>query len=163
MAAIVKFSPMKIMDTLNLTIEQKQAILEIWNHEYPEKLKHRDTSDFEHYLNELTEQQHFLLADDTGAILGWSFSFIRDNDRWFAMILDESIHGLGYGTMLLNKLKEKEKKLNAWAIDHDRDKKQNGDSYISPLNFYLKNDFTICNGTRLESPKMSAVKIEWIR
>ena len=154
---------MEIIHTINLTIEQKEKILGLWNQEYPEKLKHHELSDFENYLNDLTDQEHFLLTDDSNRISGWSFIFVRDYEKWFAMILDKSIHRLGYGTLLLNKLKEKEVKLSGWVIDHARDKKQNGEYYISPLDFYLKNDFVISPHIRLELNKISAVKIEWTK
>ena len=69
--------------------------------------------------------------------------------------------GKGFGTQLLNLGKEKESVLNGWVIDHDKDKKRNGENYISPLNFYLKNGFEVFPDNRLELEKLSAVKIRW--
>lgn len=153
---------MKVIDTIKLTSAQKECILKLWNQEYPEKLQHDDLSGFENYLSKLQNKEHLLLAGNTGEISGWAFTFTRDNEKWFAIILDSSINRLGYGTLLLNKLKDKETKLSGWVIDHFRDKKKNGEYYQSPLNFYLKNGFVVCSGIRLESDKISAVKIEWM-
>ncbi len=77
------------------------------------------------------------------------------------MILDARIQGKGFGRQLLNMAKEKEAKLNAWVVDHDRNLKKNGEIYRSPLDFYLKNGFEKLAESRLESDKISAVKIHW--
>ena len=154
---------MKVIETTTLTEIQKEGILKLWNQEYPEKLKYDDVSGFESYLGNLKDQRHFLLLSEANEILGWSFSFVRDGERWFAMILDSSIQRLGYGTLLLNKVRQEEIKLNGWVIDHGQDKKQNGEFYKSPLNFYLKNGFILLPAIRLELDKMSAVKIEWTK
>ena len=90
-----------------------------------------------------------------------NFDFVRDNQKWFAIILDSKIQGKGIGTKILNLAKEKENELNGWVIDHDSDKRRNGKSYKSPLNFYLRNGFEKLSKTRLESDKISAVKIRW--
>ena len=37
----------------------------------------------------------------------------------------------------------------------------NNTTYVSPLDFYLKNGFTVCKEIRIESEKISAVKIVW--
>ncbi len=50
-----------------------------------------------------------------------------------------------------------------WAIDHNNDIKANGRIYLSPLNFYKKNNFIIHANTRLELEKISAAKIEWLK
>jgi hypothetical protein len=71
------------------------------------------------------------------------------------------VHGQGKGTLLLNKLKENEHKLCGWVVDHDNDRKQDGEPYKSPLKFYQKNGFAICSDVRLETEKRSAVKIIW--
>lgn len=47
------------------------------------------------------------------------------------------------------------------VIDHDKDIKANGKQYMSPLNFYLKQGFTIIEDERLELATLSAVKIVW--
>ena len=49
---------MKINKLNNLSINQKLEILNLWNHEYPENLKYQSLTDFENYLNNLTEPEH---------------------------------------------------------------------------------------------------------
>ena len=64
---------------------------------------------------------------------------------------------------MLDKLKENENTLNGWVIDHNSDKKLNGNFYQSPLEFYIKNGFETLSETRLELEIMSAVKIKWTK
>jgi hypothetical protein len=152
---------MYIAESQNLSTDQKEALLRLWNNEYPANLGYNSPEDFDAYLEQLTEQLHYLLFNADQAILGWAFTFIRSNERWFAIILDTSIHNQGYGTMLLEHLKTGEHLLNGWVVDHNNDVKRNGTAYASPLNFYLKNMFTMCPDVRLATEKLSAVKIMW--
>ncbi|MEO7977870.1 hypothetical protein [Flavobacterium sp.] len=62
---------------------------------------------------------------------------------------------------MLNELKKNKKSLNGWVIDHENDIKQNKEFYKSPLLFYVKNGFVICEEKRIENEKMSGVKINW--
>lgn len=117
--------------------------------------------DFENYLEILTNQSHIVMIDEKQCIKGWYFDFIRDEEKWFAILLDSKIQGQGFGTQLLKQAKEGASELNAWVIDHDNDLKQNGEFYKSPLPFYLKNGFEKHSGIRLELDKLSAIKIRW--
>ena len=152
---------MKIIKTNILTKIQKEQIIDLWNNEYPKKLIHKNLKSFEIYLQNLNQQSHILLIDNKNQVKGWYFDFIRENEKWFAMILEAEQQGKGYGTKLLNEAKQKENELNGWVIDHNKDKKKNGEIYKSPIKFYEKNDFKIINKTRLELETISAVKIEW--
>lgn len=153
---------MKISSTNHLTLQQKHQILHLWNNEYPEKLAYQNIADFENYLEKLNEVNHFILADEE-KIYGWAITFIREHETWFAIILSENLHGQGWGTKVLNKLKQNKNELNGWVIDHSNDKKLNGNFYKSPLEFYIKNDFKVLSDTRLELEIMSAVKIKWTK
>lgn len=153
---------MKITTTNHLNTEQKKQILQLWNNEYPEKLAYKDIDGFESYLEKLNEVNHFILENEE-EILGWAITFIRENETWFAIILSENIHGKGWGTKILNELKQNKNELNGWVIDHSNDRKLNGSFYKSPLEFYLKNDFEILSDIRLELEIMSAVKIKWTK
>ena len=144
-----------------LSISERLEIFELWNKEYPEKLSYKSTREFDKYLENLTEQSHILLIDDDRKITGWYFDFIRENGKWFAIILDSKIQGKGFGTKILNLAKEKEIELNGWVIDHNMDKKRNGEYYKSPLNFYLQSGFEKLSKSRLELDKISAVQIKW--
>jgi hypothetical protein len=154
---------MKVIETVYLTAEQKRVIYGLWNQEYPEMLTYKSIADFDSYINNLIETNHLLLVDDFGDIEGWTVTFTRENERWFVIILDRKVQGQGKGTLLLNRLKQKEHKLCGWVIDHDNDKKQDGEPYKSPLKFYEKNGFIIYSDTRVDNEKLSAVKIVWKR
>lgn len=101
------------------------------------------------------------MTNKENLILGWALKFERENEKWFAIILSEIIKGKGLGRKMLNELKKEEQVLNGWVIDHNNDKKKNGQLYVSPLKFYEKCDFEIIVNERLELDKISAVKIKW--
>jgi hypothetical protein len=153
---------MKITTTNHLNLEQKRQILQLWNNEYPEKLAYKNLEGFENYLEKLHNVNHFLLTDNE-EIHGWAITFMRDSEIWFAIILSGNIHGEGWGTKILNELKRNKTELNGWVIDHNNDKKINGEFYKSPLEFYLKNEFKVLSDIRLELEIMSAVKIKWTK
>jgi len=154
---------MQIIKLTQLNETQKEQIFDLWNTEYPEKLVYHSMADFESYLSRLTEQNHYVLSDTNDKIKGWAITFIRENEKWFAIIISGKLHGKGIGTEMLNELKKKESILNGWVIDHNSDKKYNGDRYRSPLEFYIKNGFEVISETRLELEVMSAVKIKWTK
>ena len=152
---------MEFIKRSSLSVSEKLEVFELWNNEYPEKLSYKEKGEFDTYLKALKEQSHILLVDINKKIKGWYFDFKRENEKWFAIILDSEIHGKGLGTKILELAKEKENELNGWVIDHNRDKKKNGELYNSPLNFYLKNGFEKSVIDRLELKNISAVKIKW--
>lgn len=152
---------MKILELNILKSRFKEAVYDLWNKEYPQNLAYFQLSDFDNYLAKLEDQSHLLLVDEQGLIKGWYFDFIRENEPWFAMILDSKIQGKGWGTQLLNLAKENADTLNGWVIDHDRDLKVDGSVYKSPLAFYKKNGFDLIASERLELENISAVKIKW--
>ncbi len=152
---------MKITKAENLSEAQKQSIIQLWNNEYPLQIQHSDIASFDEYLSSKENLQHYLLTDDSENIKGWLATFTRDDEKWFALLVDGSEQKKGYGTMLLNKVKEFENEINGWAIDRETDVKLNGETYLSPIKFYLKNDFEVLNEVRLETETMSAVKIKW--
>ncbi|HEY8562137.1 MAG TPA: GNAT family N-acetyltransferase [Pyrinomonadaceae bacterium] len=152
---------MKITRTVNLSSEQKQRIVELWNNEYPVRLRHSGTASLDEYLSKLGNPEHYLLTDDAGNIKGWLACFVRDEEKWFAMIVDTSEQKKGYGSRLLDAVKEFETEISGWAIDHETDVKANGEAYRSPLGFYEKNGFEILSDIRLETDAMSAVRIKW--
>ncbi len=152
----------QIIETAFLSGEQKEKIIQLWNREYPAKLAVTGEG-FDLYFQNLSSPKHFLLYDIGDEIAGWAFSFDRDGDRWFSIIVESQSQGQGLGKILLDVLKENETQLNGWVIDHDRDTKTDGRPYISPLEFYLKNGFQICTEARYESNELSAAKIQWNR
>jgi len=152
---------MILTHTISLSAKEKQAVFKLWNLEYPKRLNYVKIEEFEYYLDGLENPHHVLVKDEHNGILGWFVDFKRENEIWFAMILDTSIHGKGIGSNLLEKAKKKNGILNGWVIDSSEYLKKDNLIYRSPLEFYLKNDFKILKETRLESPRISAVKIKW--
>lgn len=150
-----------ITQTTSLTLSQKEAILSLWNHEYPGHLQYKDLSGLQNYLDSLIEPLHYTISDKNQQIKAWLVTFTREGARWFAMIVDGSLHGKGIGTQLLNAAKAHETELNGWATDHNRDLKADGTPYPSPIEFYRKNDFEVLTDVRLEKGSLSTVKIKW--
>lgn len=162
-AGLVSKLIMHILPFETLTLSHKQAVHSLWNREYPASLQHASIADFDNYLSNLTDQRHYLLRTGNDEISGWAFTFMRSAEIWFAIILNSTIHRQGYGTQLLRKLQEENSVLNGWVMDHNTAVKSDGSAYYSPLKFYLNNDFSVCTDVRLETEKISAVKITWSR
>lgn len=154
---------LEIIQTSELNEQAKSQVLDLWNNEYPEKLTYNSLTEFDNYLSNLSNLTHYLLTNKEHLILGWALTFERENEKWFAIILSEKIKGKGLGRKMLNELKKEEQVLNGWVIDHNNDKKKNGQQYISPLKFYEKCGFIILSDVRLELDKISAVKIKWMK
>ncbi|NMH27759.1 GNAT family N-acetyltransferase [Flavobacterium silvaticum] len=148
----------KLLDTF-----EKIRICQIWNCEYPVTLNYENVADFEMYLNSLSDPNHYLLIGNDDTIQGWACTFSRNDSRWFAILLDTEIHGKGFGSQMLSELKKAESDLSGWVIDRDSEVRKDGSFYKSPLDFYLKNQFRPCAEERLETEKISAVKIFWKR
>ena len=152
---------MRILETTVLDDNQREAVMRLWNEEYPTQLNYVRMADFDNYLDGLSDKQHYLGIDDEGLIIGWAFSFIREGERWFAIIVNRSAQGKGNGTVLLHALKEKKERLAGWVTDHERYLKSDGTPYSPPLAFYLQNGFSVREDVRLEIEKLSAVRIDW--
>lgn len=151
---------MTILTLKLLTDVQRESIFKLWNNEYPRNLQYKSISEFDEYLNGLLDVKHYLLIE--GKILvGWAATFERNEEKWFAVIIDSSIQRNGYGTALLNEIKKEERSLVGWVIDYKGNVKANGEEYRSPLAFYIKNKFKILENNRTEFDEISAVKIEW--
>ena len=112
------------------------------------------------FLDTLTDKKYYLLLTNDD-IAGWAASFTTGPVRSFFIMIDGAYHGKGYGTQLLDHIKQHNPKLFAWAIDHNEDIKSDGSSYPSPVSFYLKNGFIINEDLRLENELLSAVNILW--
>lgn len=154
---------MELIKSSKLSESEKAQVLDLWNAEYPEQLTYSTIEEFENYVADLAEQSHILLKDENNTIKGWYFDFIRENEKWFVLILDAEVQGKGIGGQILDLAKQNTTCLNGWVIDHNLDKKKNGEIYFSPLSFYLKNGFIEIPSERLKSDKISAVKIRWVR
>ncbi|MET3540556.1 GNAT superfamily N-acetyltransferase [Pontibacter aydingkolensis] len=138
-----------------------EEIYKLWNNEYPADLCYTNPLAFENYLKGLGNQHHFLLVDGEDTVKGWFVDFMREGEKWFTMILGSGTQGKGYGSELLNRAKLLSPEINGWVIDHNNDKKRNGEIYSSPIAFYKKQGFEIVADTRLELDIISAAKIRW--
>lgn len=93
---------MRIVQKEVLLLEEKEVLRELWNEEYPARLNCKTMADFELYLNGLQNTKHYLLFDDLNRINGWAFTFLREEEDWFAIILDSQIQGKGNGSFLIH-------------------------------------------------------------
>ena len=152
---------MELIKKRGLSDLEMVELLELWNAEYPKTLAHSSIDSLNDYLTSLAETKHLLLLDERQKVRGWCFCFNRENQPWFAIIIDSKLKGQGFGTQLLNALKKEAQMLNGWVIDHNTYEKLNLEPYQSPLPFYLKNGFQILSEERLELEHISAVKIKW--
>ncbi|MEL6813166.1 MAG: GNAT family N-acetyltransferase [Bacteroidota bacterium] len=149
------------VETTALSELQKEEIRILWNLEYPVHFGHASLADFETYLQNLSNPTHVLIIDDTQKIRAWYCHFTRENEKWFAMILDSTLQGQGFGSRLLERAKSREEELHGWVVENNIQKKRNGEFYKSPLQFYLKNGFKIVEGSSLELKKTPVFKIKW--
>ncbi len=153
---------MKIVQPYQLSVAQKEQLLALWNQEYPVDINHENLAALEQYLFGLNDVEHCLLVEGE-QIEGWYFDFIREGERWFAIILSNHVQGRGYGRKLLDRAKASRSTLNGWVIDRSTYIKKDRTPYLSPINFYLKQGFSIVPNKVLESSKIVAVKIRWSR
>ena len=152
---------MKVIQKRIFSLKEKEILWQLRNNEYPVQFGHETLHDFEKYVNEIAGIKNYVLVDDENEIQGWAYTFFRDNEIWFAIMLNYHFQGKGYGKILLEELKKNNTDLNGWVIDHENDRKRNHQKYISPLQFYIQNGFSVLENTRLENDKIAAVKINW--
>lgn len=145
-----------IIKTHHLTDHQFHQINQLWNDEYPLKLKDR----FGILLEGVEHYHHYLIEDEDKNILAWAVEFEKDNETRFSIIVNAKQQGKGLGSQLIKRLKEDLEEFYGWAIDHDNDKKENGENYRSPLPFYIEQGFEIMNDTRIDNDMLKALKIK---
>ncbi|KYG82233.1 GNAT family N-acetyltransferase [Roseivirga echinicomitans] len=153
---------MQVIQTQQLSLQQKERIMALWNAEYPASLNYNTIAEFDEFLNNIEQLKHYILWHQNETIIGWLSVFIRNEEIWFSVILDSNFQKQGLGKQLLNLVKHDFETLNGWVIDNDTSKKSDGSLYAVPLPFYLKNGFNVLSDVRLETEKLSAVKIRWV-
>lgn len=145
-----------------LTSYQKETIRrELWNQEYPACIQLLSAEQFDDYLFPLQDPLHILVKNEHNQILGWYFDFLRENERFFAMIIHKDAQGKGVGSELLRLAKEQRTVLNGWVVPSTSLLKSNGQLYRSPVSFYERNHFCIRKDIQFKSPLMVTIKIEW--
>ena len=142
---------------------QKDAVRTLWNHEYPKSVALKTPQDLTDYLDKLEDQKHILAFDKNDVIIGWFFGFIREDERWFAIIVNSNKHRKGIGSVLLNQAKALFTELNGWVITDATYTKQDGTTYNSPLGFYLKHGFSVLDNETFDTEQMKTVKIQWTK
>ncbi|MFA6261953.1 MAG: GNAT family N-acetyltransferase [Bacteroidia bacterium] len=146
---------MEIIQTKRLTTLQFQQINQLWNDEYPVNLKDR----FGILLDGAENVHHYLIEGEHKDIVAWAVAFEKDKEVRFSIIVHPQQQGKGLGTLLINRLKEDLTDFYGWVIDHNNDKKENGEHYKSPLAFYVKHGFEILRDSRIDNEMLKAVKI----
>lgn len=149
---------MEIIKTKLLSLPQLSQINQLWNEEYPLKLKDR----FPILLEGVENYNHYIIQDEQHHVLAWAVDFEKENELRFSIIVDTKYQGKGYGTKLLDCLKQENNLFYGWVIDHNNDMKSNGEYYQTPIPFYIKAGFEILNDQRIEIEMIRAVKIKWI-
>jgi GNAT superfamily N-acetyltransferase len=145
-----------IIKTKELSTSQAEQIHRAWNEEYPVKLNNR----FGLLLSDVTSYMHYIIENDKQEIVAWGVMFEKDDERRFSILVDSNYKGQGLGKKLIDAFKKDYSIFYGWVIDHDNDVKMNGEKYVSPLSFYLKQGFTILNEQRIDTEMISAVKVE---
>lgn len=152
-----------LLECQQLSPLQQVEIMALWNQEYPRRISYQNVGEFTAYLAQLEDVFHVVSLDEGNQVNAWYCDFIRDGERWLAMILASGAQGQGLGSSLLQGGKARQPILNAWVVDHSTDLKQDGTVYQSPLPFYKKNGFKVLPEIRLDTPQISAVKMRWCR
>lgn len=149
--------------THNPSILEKKTLYKLWNTAYPASIHNAGLNDLESYLEGLSECKHTFLWNDEQRtqLVAWFAIFKRNNETWFAMIVDVAHQKNGIGSRLLRAAQRSEPVLNGWVIDHNKARMADGSLYVSPLLFYKRLGFEILSTHRLETEQISAVKIRW--
>ena len=132
----------------------------LWNDNYPISLFLPTIKDLSDYLDRLINPTHYTIEED-GKLLAWHAIFDRNDERWFIMIIHQSYQRKGLGRSLLENSKKVENQLAGWVIESDEYIKHDNSRYISPLNFYLKNNFDVDKTFRLQKNGIETVKVFW--
>lgn len=151
-----------IIETDSLTEVQQTELLNLWNAAYPATLFHPHVESFDRYLNDLENKKFYLILNND-LVTAFAMQFVRDEETWFAVIVNENAQKKGLGKSLLAALQSTNERLSGWVIDTNGYQRVDGQTYLSPLEFYIKNNFRIVEEQRLENERISAVKIIWNR
>ncbi|OYU95498.1 MAG: hypothetical protein CFE21_10160 [Bacteroidetes bacterium B1(2017)] len=149
---------MQILKTKILSQHQSSQINQLWNDEYPIKLKDR----FPILLDGANWYNHYLLEDAHANVIAWAVDFEKEGQVRFSIIVGSDHKQKGLGGMLIDKLKDENKEFYGWVIDHNEDIKANGEAYKTPMPFYLKHGFEILPENRIDTEMIRAVLIKWV-
>ncbi len=94
-------------------------------------------------------------------IIAWSVLFEKEQDLRFSILVSRKHQKHGLGSQLLSELKKEDLAFSGWVIDHDFDLLSDGRNYPSPLNFYIKNGFTVDESHHLNNEMIKAVLVRY--
>ena len=146
---------MKIHRSATLSAKHDAEINALWNTEYPQKLTDR----FALLLVDTKLVIHFYVLNQQDEIIAWSVLFEKENDLRFSIIVSSNYKQKGLGSALLTEMKKEGLAFSGWVIDHNTDLKSDGTCYLSPVNFYLKNGFSLDESCRLNNEMIKAVLV----
>jgi len=151
---------MHFIETSQLETYQWKSLHTLWNTEFPREIKKSTLVEFKETILKWQKTRHTLLLNNE-LIIGWFADFDRDNEHWFALIIDSGYHKKGLGQKLLAEGMKKNGSLCGWVINGAGYKRQDGLPYRNPLPFYLKMGFMLVPNVLLEKDGIKAVKIKW--
>lgn len=129
---------MEIVKKKDLNELEKEVVCSLWNKHYPKQFY---LPSLDIYLRDKTNVHHYLAVLED-SILGWLFTYDKVDGTWFALIVDDKAQNKGIGSKLLKSALLDCYHLNGWIILDNNLKRKNGSLYVSPLGFYLKQNFT---------------------
>jgi len=144
-----------IIKTKDLSSSQSEQIDRAWNDEYPIKLNNR----FGLLLNDAKSHVHYIIEKEKQEVIAWGVMFEKEDELRFSILVLSKYKGQGMGKLLIDAFKNDYPIFYGWVIDHDNDVKANGEKYVSPLPFYLKQGFNILNEQRIDTEMISAVMV----
>jgi hypothetical protein len=148
---------MEIHRSETLPAKHAAEIDALWNTEYPLKLKDR----FALLLEDTTLTIHYFVLNQQDEIIAWSVLFEKENDLRFSIIISSNYQQKGLGSALLTEMKKEGMPFSGWVINHDTDLKSDETFYQSPINFYLKNGFSLDESCRLNNEMIKAVLVRY--
>lgn len=147
----------EIITTKELSKQQFNQINQLWNDEYPLKLRDR----FPILLDGVENFNHYILEDAHQNVIAWAVDFEKENQIRFSIIVSSNNQCKGFGGLLIEKLKQENDEFYGWVIDHNEDLKSSGEFYQTPKPFYLKHGFEILNDNRIDNEMIRAVLVKW--
>lgn len=152
---------MQFITKTALSHNEKEAIRQLWNVEYPAVIAHKTPASFDAYLAPLEDQNHVLVINENQVIQAWFFDFVRNNERNFAMIVSRQAQGRGIGRKLINQAQTLHSNLNGWVVKTNGLLRADGSGYPNPKDFYLKCGFTVLEDQIWKTEAFETVKIHW--
>jgi GNAT superfamily N-acetyltransferase len=150
-----------ITPTTVLTEAEQRQLHALWNNEYPALFNYQAFEDFQNYILSLQDVNHYCIKHSSEEIIAWASDFMREDERWFGVIVRSDHQRSGLGAYLMQHLKAKNPALSGWMIDNNRELKSDGTYYQSPHLFYRLQDFEFHPDEHMGFDRISAIKITW--